>query len=326
MTAEALPRPLARECRSWPCENAVSSGTELRLTSEPCVPGARLGVPMPGEQAPRRGGGGGGPVVQPVDDDDDEEEPDDVDDDFPAGMPAHAYPGGPFPPGRDAGLPDMPEVGPLLMHLRGSKPRGVAPVSLVVSTSDFDCNARIRCEWPQLTDTCQTRAGLWTSCKVFHSRRQRAALDSSLIAQGVDLEEARMLEAAMFGVAYQGRMPDYNGVPGAGAYGGARGRGGHQPLDPHVLENRMLREEQEIAYQESLQVRRVDRALKLHKIMTLQPDQAIRWGPHGCALLRIAQHSCPGPASDQLHWQCPSQQHTVCTAYGPFSRWHCIVT
>ena len=67
---------------------------------------------MPNEQAPgRRPGGFRGPVVQPVDDaDDDEEEPDDVDDDFPAGMPAHAYPGGPFPPGRDAGLPDMPEV------------------------------------------------------------------------------------------------------------------------------------------------------------------------------------------------------------------------
>ncbi len=65
-----------------------------------------------------------------------------------------------------------------------------------------------------------------------------------------------MLEAAMFGVAYQGRMPDYNGGPagGGGGYGGARGRGAHQPLDPHVLENRMLREEQEIAYQESLQV------------------------------------------------------------------------
>jgi len=76
---------------------------------------------MPGEQAPRRGGGGGGPVVQPVDDDDDEEEPDDVDDDFPAGMPAHAYPGGPYPPGRDAGLPDMPEVGPLFTHLAGQQ-------------------------------------------------------------------------------------------------------------------------------------------------------------------------------------------------------------
>ena len=71
-------------------------------------------MPLPDEQPPRRGGGG--PLVQPVDDDD--EEPDDVDDDFPAGMPAHAYPGGPYPPGRDAGLPDMPEVGRLRAHLR----------------------------------------------------------------------------------------------------------------------------------------------------------------------------------------------------------------
>ena len=63
---------------------------------------------MPNEQPPRRGGG---PVVQPVEDDDDEEEdPVDVDDDFPAGVPPSAYPGGPYPPGRDAGLPDMPEV------------------------------------------------------------------------------------------------------------------------------------------------------------------------------------------------------------------------
>ena len=72
--------------------------------------GARLGVPMSDDQAPRRSGGG--PIVQPVDDDDDDddEEPDAVDDDFPAGVPARAYPGGPYPPGRDAGLPDMPEV------------------------------------------------------------------------------------------------------------------------------------------------------------------------------------------------------------------------
>ena len=61
---------------------------------------------MPEEQPPPRGGG---PIVQPVDDDD-VEDPDDVDDDFPAGVPARAYPGGPYPPGRDAGLPDMPEV------------------------------------------------------------------------------------------------------------------------------------------------------------------------------------------------------------------------
>ena len=68
---------------------------------------------MPDEQPPRRGGG---PVVQPVDDDDDDEEdPDDVDEDFPAGVPVRAYPGGPYPPGRDAGLPDMPEVRMLLV-------------------------------------------------------------------------------------------------------------------------------------------------------------------------------------------------------------------
>ena len=87
--------------------------------------------------------------------------------------------------------------------------------------------------------------------------------------QGVDLEEARMLEAAMFGVAYQGRMPDYNGMPAGGGMGGmyrggAGGRGAHQPVDPSVLEGRMLREEQELAFQESLEVRACPRSIARH--------------------------------------------------------------
>ena len=225
---------------------------------------------MPAERAPRRGGGGGGPIVQPVDDDDDDdEEPDDVDDDFPAGMPAHAYPGGPYPPGRDAGLPDMPEVCCITAHEQGR-----------------DCSAACNCSW----NLAQSEA--WERRELRHGTDDVYAINrctppmhpapldqvfccSSLPpapmlregwhenVQGVDLEEARMLEAAMFGVAYQGRMPDYNGLPaaGGGAYGGPRGRGAHHPLDPHVLEGRMLREEQELAYQESLQVRHVDCAV-----------------------------------------------------------------
>ena len=66
-----------------------------------------------------------------------------------------------------------------------------------------------------------------------------------------------MLEAAMFGIAYEGRMPNFNGMPasgGGGAYGGAGSRGANRPVDPHVLEGRMLREEQELAFQESLEV------------------------------------------------------------------------
>ena len=62
-----------------------------------------------------------------------------------------------------------------------------------------------------------------------------------------------MLEAAMFGLPYAGRMPDFAGMPTAARGGGAGyfGRG----VDPDVLEGRMLREEQEIAFQESLQAR-----------------------------------------------------------------------
>ena len=64
-----------------------------------------------------------------------------------------------------------------------------------------------------------------------------------------------MLEAAMFGLPYAGRIPDFAGMPprgGAGYFGRA---GGQRSVDPDVLEGRMLREEQEIAFQESLEVR-----------------------------------------------------------------------
>jgi hypothetical protein len=57
----------------------------------------------------------------------------------------------------------------------------------------------------------------------------------------------------MFGLPYAGRMPDFAGMPPRGGYAG-RG-GGHRSVDPDVLEGRMLREEQEIAFQESLEVR-----------------------------------------------------------------------
>ena len=65
-----------------------------------------------------------------------------------------------------------------------------------------------------------------------------------------------MLEAAMFGLPYAGRMPDFASMPGRGGGGGYFGGGGAQrSVDPDVLEGRMLREEQEIAFQESLEVR-----------------------------------------------------------------------
>lgn len=71
---------------------------------------------------------------------------------------------------------------------------------------------------------------------------------------GVDLEEARMLEAAMLGIPYAGRLPDFgvNGAapPGGGGFGGAAA----QPLSPGVHHTRALREEQDWAFQASLQV------------------------------------------------------------------------
>lgn len=57
-----------------------------------------------------------------------------------------------------------------------------------------------------------------------------------------EMEEARMLEAALLGVPYEGRMPDFsqrNGQPS-------------EPADPSVREGRSLRWEQDRAYEESL--------------------------------------------------------------------------
>lgn len=72
---------------------------------------------------------------------------------------------------------------------------------------------------------------------------------------GVDVEEARMMEAVMLGIPYTGRMPDF--AANAGAAAGDFGDGGAdgQPLSPGMRRTRALREEQDWAYQESLQVR-----------------------------------------------------------------------
>lgn len=70
---------------------------------------------------------------------------------------------------------------------------------------------------------------------------------------GVDLEEARMLEAAMLGIPYAGRLPDF-GVNGAAPPDGGGFGGAAQPLSPGVRHTRALREEQDWAFQASLQV------------------------------------------------------------------------
>lgn len=55
---------------------------------------------------------------------------------------------------------------------------------------------------------------------------------------------SRMLEAAMYGIPYEGRMSDFSAEAQAAA----------EPVSPSVLHQRQLREEQDQAYHESLQV------------------------------------------------------------------------
>lgn len=63
------------------------------------------------------------------------------------------------------------------------------------------------------------------------------------LPEGINLEEARMLEAAMLGIPYQGRMPDFSNAAAAAA---------GPPLSPGAMEQRSLRAEQDAAYEESL--------------------------------------------------------------------------
>lgn len=58
---------------------------------------------------------------------------------------------------------------------------------------------------------------------------------------GINLEEARMLEAAMLGIPYAGRIPDFSAAPAAAA-----------PRSPGALEQQSIRQEQDQAYEESL--------------------------------------------------------------------------
>jgi hypothetical protein len=70
------------------------------------------------------------------------------------------------------------------------------------------------------------------------------------LPEGINLEEARMLEAAMLGIPYQGRMPDFSAEAAAAAAG--------PPLSPGAMEQRSLRAEQDAAYEESLALDRCE--------------------------------------------------------------------
>lgn len=54
-----------------------------------------------------------------------------------------------------------------------------------------------------------------------------------------------MLEAAMLGIPYEGRMPDFTAQPA---------RPDQQPTSPGAVAGRAVRQEQDYAYQQSLQV------------------------------------------------------------------------
>eukprot|EP00879_Flechtneria_rotunda_P011830 GHRR01012357.1.p1 GENE.GHRR01012357.1~~GHRR01012357.1.p1 ORF type:complete len:434 (+),score=172.34 GHRR01012357.1:113-1303(+) len=65
------------------------------------------------------------------------------------------------------------------------------------------------------------------------------------LPEGINLEEARMLEAAMLGIPYEGSIPDFRRDEVATATAAA-------PLSPETMEQRSLRAEQDAAYEESL--------------------------------------------------------------------------
>lgn len=75
-----------------------------------------------------------------------------------------------------------------------------------------------------------------------HGGAHQAPADPPLdLPEGINLEEARMLEAAMLGIPYEGRIPDFSAAPAAAT-----------PLSPGTLEQHAIRREQDQAYEESL--------------------------------------------------------------------------
>ncbi|KAL0025751.1 hypothetical protein WJX77_008951 [Trebouxia sp. C0004] len=62
----------------------------------------------------------------------------------------------------------------------------------------------------------------------------------------INVEEARMLEAAMLGIPYEGRIPDFTAQPAKP----------DQPMSPTAVAGRAVRQEQDYAYEQSLQADR----------------------------------------------------------------------
>ncbi|KAK9817835.1 hypothetical protein WJX72_002895 [[Myrmecia] bisecta] len=70
------------------------------------------------------------------------------------------------------------------------------------------------------------------------------------LPDGINVEEARMLEAAMLGIPYAGRMPDFS--PAGQAAAAQAAAEANESLSPSVHAGRRIREEQDAAYYQSL--------------------------------------------------------------------------
>ncbi len=82
-------------------------------------------------------------------------------------------------------------------------------------------------------------------------------VDGIPLPVGIDIEEARMLEAAMLGIPYDREIPPHRRPHGAALGLGGREDGmgmGGVVEDPAAVEQRLLRQEQDDAYEESLRV------------------------------------------------------------------------
>ena len=90
-----------------------------------------------------------------------------------------------------------------------------------------------------------------------------------------------MLEAAMLGIPYTGHIPDFANGAGAAAAAAA----GAEPLSPGLRTQRALKEEQDWAYQQSLQAR-IDVIVIVFCFVSVSLGQTCNW-------------SSPGPSRDQ---------------------------
>lgn len=108
------------------------------------------------------------------------------------------------------------------------------------------------------------------------------------LPEGINVEEARMLEAAMLGIPYAGRMPGFGP------------RGPTMPPDPAAVAQRVLRQEQDDAFEESL--------------------AADRWGAGAWGVCAWGGGGLPtthSPQPNRRHYPHPSTPPLLPTPSGP---------